>query len=164
MQYSIVGALLILIIVCAGWLIGFYNIQTNKKFLLDEGRAHLDQYNQKRMNLISEAIAEINSDVELNKQYTELAELELTLLKQSEIYSDQVKIYNQFLNLFPNNIASKILGVKEASAFQFGQDSDNRSLPKNRHADESSLWAWQWGKFDERAGAHCGTESEKSKG
>lgn len=145
MQYFIVGALLIIIIIGAGWLIGFYNIHTNKKFLLDERRAKLESYQEKSMLLISEIKAETNTYPESG---SELVDLEIALIKQAEVYNDQVVLYNEFLKVFPNNIAAMILGVKEASFFKFGYYTGRHTLAKGTFDEDSPLWVWQWDKSE----------------
>ncbi len=88
MPQVIVGSLFVLIVIIAGWLVGFYNKMTNRKLKVEE---------------YWEEISDITPE---------------TVDAQIQLYNLTVTEYNQYLRRFPNRVAGMILGVHELPRYQ----------------------------------------------
>lgn len=88
MPQVIVGSLFVLIVITAGWLVGFYNKMTNRKLKVEE---------------YWEEISDITPE---------------TIEAQIQLYNQAVTEYNQYMRRFPNRVASMILGVYELFEYQ----------------------------------------------
>jgi len=117
MQHVIVGSLLVMIIVIAGWLICFFNKTANKKILVDDSGAHLNLQLRKRNDLLQEYM-DLEAEAGFIPLEQQLKELEEKIEVCRYIYNDAVSTYNKFLSIFPNNVSARILGVKELPYFQ----------------------------------------------
>lgn len=95
MPQVIVGSLFVLIVITAGWLVGFYNKMTNRKLKVEE---------------YWEEISDITPE---------------TIELQIQLYNQAVTEYNQYLRRFPNRVAGMILGVYELSEYQQQPDEFN---------------------------------------
>lgn len=122
MKHVVVGGLLVIIIVAAGWLIGFYNKMINKKALVEECWKLLIMQCQKRDELIKEYTELYESGIlqtgsadgpGIVQHAYELDELKEKIEKSRGLYNDKTQNYNKWLGEFPNNLAGKILGVQE---------------------------------------------------
>ena len=96
MPQVIVGSLFVLIIITAGWLVGFYNMMTNKKIKAE------DCYETLIMNKAADAIEPRMIEANIRS------------------YNQVVTEYNEYLRRFPNCLACMILGVRELSYYEQG--------------------------------------------
>ncbi len=117
MQHLIVGSLLAIIIILAGWLIAFNNKMLNKKTLIDDNLRVLNLQIQKKKELNKQGGDSLKSG-EFAEIIISKEELDEMIAKYCISYNEGVKKYNRILAQFPNNIAGKILGIKELSFFQ----------------------------------------------
>ena len=95
MPQVIVGSLFVLIVITAGWLVGFYNKMTNRKLKAEE---YWEEISDNTPEIIG---------------------------AQIQLYNQAVTEYNQYLGRFPNRVAGMILGVHELSEYQQQPDEFN---------------------------------------
>ncbi|KUO58092.1 MAG: hypothetical protein APF84_16800 [Gracilibacter sp. BRH_c7a] len=94
MPQVIVGSLFVLIVIIAGWLVGFYNKMTNRKLKAEE---YWEEISDNTPEIID---------------------------AQIQLYNQAVTEYNQYLRRFPNRLASMILGVHELPGYQQPSEVD----------------------------------------
>ncbi len=118
MQYVIVGALLLIIISCAGWLIFFYTKLTNSKAKVEDKWVQVNSQLQKRADLIRQLCSEPASSAEFIDITRRLREIDEKIELHRHIFNDAVRMYNVFIKSFPHNIAAAIMGVNNLSYLQ----------------------------------------------
>lgn len=121
MQYVIVGSLLMVIIVGAGWLIVFFSRLTNTTTKLEEIKLQLNQLLKNRAQLFKECeLCAASNSAELVSLIDRLTTAEEKIAALGHAYNETVHMYNRFIKSFPNRIAAVIVGTQDLPYLEDG--------------------------------------------
>jgi len=116
MGHFLVGLLLVIIIVNAGWFLFFYNKATNKKANIEDNLRQLEALIDLKSDLLNAKAQEDLIEVTQESAFyiwQQAEELEEKLVLMQQLFNEKVLSYNKYINAFPNAIASKIMNIKE---------------------------------------------------